>query len=77
MSDLLTTTSDVIEALGGNPAVAEITGSTTKAVWNWRGFKAFPSNTYIMLTEALRAKGLSAPDSLWGMKEPTDAERAS
>lgn len=70
MTDFLTTTSDVIEALGGNPAVAELTGSTPKAVWNWRGFETFPANTYVAMTQALRTKGKSAPASLWGMKLP-------
>lgn len=64
----LSTTSEVMDALGGNAAVAELTGSKTKAVWNWRGFDTFPSNTYVAMTEALLAKGKSAPASLWGMK---------
>lgn len=66
--DTLSTTIDVIEELGGNLAVAELTGSNPKAVWNWRGFETFPSNTYVALTEALLAKGKTAPASLWGMK---------
>lgn len=73
----LSTTSQVLDALGGNGAVAEITGSTTKAVWNWRGFNTFPSNTYVAMTEALLAKGKTAPASLWGMKQPADAESTS
>ena len=73
----LSTTSEVMDALGGNAAVAELTGSKTKAVWNWRGFDTFPSNTYVAMTEALLAKGKSAPASLWGMKMPSDAERVA
>jgi hypothetical protein len=72
--DELTTTSDVMDALGGNLAVAELTQSTVKAVWNWRGFETFPSNTYVAMTEALLAKGKSAPASLWGMKMPANSE---
>ena len=67
----LTTTSEVMDALGGNTVVAELTGSKIKAVWNWRGFETFPSNTYVAMTNALLAKGKTAPDSLWGMKLPT------
>jgi len=70
----LSTTSEVMDALGGNLAVAELTGSKPKAVWNWRGFETFPSNTYVAMTEALLAKGKTAPASLWGMKLPTHEE---
>ena len=65
---MLSTTSAVMDALGGNLAVAEITGSKSKAVWNWRVAETFPANTYVALTEALLAKGKTAPASLWGMK---------
>jgi hypothetical protein len=64
----LSTTSTVMDALGGNVAIAEITGSKPKAVWNWRGSETFPSNTYVAMIEALRAIGKTAPASLWGMK---------
>lgn len=70
----LSTTSQVMDALGGNSAVAELTGSTSKAVWNWRGFDTFPSNTYVAMIEALRARGKTAPSSLWGMKMPVEAQ---
>lgn len=61
-------TSEVIEALGGNPAVATLTDSKPNAVSNWRGFKTFPSNTYVAMTSALHEMGKSAPPSLWRMK---------
>jgi hypothetical protein len=67
-----TTTSTVIDALGGNTAVADLTGSNPKAVWNWRGFTTFPSNTYVVMIAALEAKGMSAPASLWGMRNTAD-----
>lgn len=73
--DELLTTSDVMDALGGNLAVAELTGSKPKAVWNWRGFDTFPSNTYVAMTAALLAKGKTAPASLWGMKQPANSEQ--
>lgn len=67
----------MLDALGGNVAVAELTGSKPKAVWNWRGFETFPSNTYVAMTAALLAKGKSAPASLWGMKAASEPERAA
>lgn len=75
---LLSSASEVMDALGGNGAVAELTGSTNKAVWNWRASGSFPSNTYVVLTDALRAIGKTAPDSLWGMKAAnSEPERAA
>lgn len=70
----LTSTVDVIDALGGIQATAELTGSSYKATANWKSFATFPANTYLVMTQALAGKGLSAPASLWGMRE---VERAS
>lgn len=66
--ETLSTTSEVMDELGGNPVVARLTGSTPKAVSNWRSAETFPANTYVALTSALKAKGKTAPASLWGMK---------
>lgn len=75
--EVLETTEQVIETLGGNGPVAELTLSKPNAVSNWRGFKTFPSNTFVAITEALRARGKTAPASLWGMKMPAEPERAA
>lgn len=64
---LLDSTSDVMDALGGNQIVATITGRSAKAVSNWRGFDTFPSDTYVVMLAALNAKGFSASASLWRM----------
>ena len=68
--EILETTSDVIEALGGNQPVAELTASKPNAVSNWRTFPTFPSNTYVAMTGALHAIGKTAPPSLWSMRVP-------
>ncbi len=73
----LTTTTAVIEALNGTRAVAELTGSTYAAAFNWRSFDTFPSKTFVVMSEALAAKGLSASPSLWGMVSAPAAERAA
>ena len=65
----LETTKEVIDALGGTSAVAKITGRTYNAAHNWRSFEKFPANTFVVMSRALRAKGLSAPAELWGMVE--------
>jgi hypothetical protein len=71
----LVTTSDVIKVLGGTVKVAALTGRQRNAVAQWRRFKTFPANTYLVLAKALRDKGLDAPPWLWG-QEPGPWERA-
>lgn len=70
----LTTTADVIDALGGNQEVSELTRADAKAVFNWRGSK-FPAWTYLSIKSGLRAKGKTAPDSLWKMEPPLSKKR--
>lgn len=65
----LTTAGEVMEALGGVSEVARLTRRTYKAAFQWRYLPTFPANTYIVMTEALGQRGLSAPPSLWGMAE--------
>ena len=77
MGRSLNSTSDVIEALGGIGAVATLTGRKYGAAAQWPHFSSFPSNTYLVLTEALMAKGLTAPAALWGMTAPQDHAAAS
>ena len=73
MSQKISTTREVIDALGGNGAVANITGSTAKAVWNWRKANIFPAHTYLLITNALKRRGLIAPSGLWRMSQATSA----
>lgn len=75
--ETLETTSQVMDALGGNGAVEVLTSSKPSAVSNWRGFSTFPSNTYVAMIGALHAIGKTAPASLWGMKQPSEPERAA
>ena len=63
-----TSTNQVIEALGGNAAVAALTGRWPGAVSNWRNLEHFPANTYVIMRDALLALGHEAPpDWLWDM----------
>lgn len=80
MDDLerLETAAQVFTALGENPGVAELTGDKPSTISMWRAAGSFPSNTYVVLTEALRAVGKTAPDSLWKMRSPaSEPERAA
>lgn len=72
MAEILETPAQVIDALGGPAKVAEITGRKYSAAWNWKGSKALPANTYLLLKSALAERGLQAPASLWRMAEPQD-----
>lgn len=69
MADLHTT-SEVIDALGGVNTVATMTGRKYNAAWNWKTFEHFPSDTYVVMVEALKVRGHQAPSSLWRMVEP-------
>lgn len=68
----LNTTDDVIDALGGTTEVAKLARRSQQAVSNWRSRLRgkFPAETYLILTQALKQKKLSAPLALWGIEEP-------
>lgn len=68
----LHSTAAVMDALGGTKQVAELTGRTYAAAFNWRSQKTFPANTFNILQSALKAQNLSAPPSLWRMTEPAE-----
>ena len=76
-TELLTDADAVLDALGGNVAVAKLTGSNPKAVWNWRSAKSFPANTYVAITSALAGVGKSAPPELWDMRAPQREQAAA
>jgi hypothetical protein len=66
----ITTTDEVIHALGGDQNVSEILGVHRKAVSNWRYFGIFPAATYLVLKQMLKKRGKDAPDTLWAMRSP-------
>ena len=66
----LKTASDVIDALGGTPATANLTGRRAQHVTNWRATGQLPANTFLVISKELEARDQSAPASLWGMAEP-------
>lgn len=71
---MLTTVEDVIDALGGNASVMELTKSKSlQTVTNWRYGQRIAAHTYVVMTTALKDKGLEADPSLWGI---TPAEPA-
>lgn len=69
----LHTTCEIMDALGGTQAVADLTGRKYSAAFNWRAFGAFPANTYIAITTALEAHDYTASPKLWGMVEQPES----
>lgn len=75
MMTKLENTVDIIDYLGGNDRVANMLGTTAKAVANWRYSGMFPASTYVALRKALRRARANAPDALWAMKPLLKAGR--
>jgi hypothetical protein len=72
----LKTANEVMDALGGNEGVMELTGRKQTAVLNWRASGKFPAKFHLLMTQALAHRGLRAPASLWGVPE-FEPERAA
>jgi hypothetical protein len=65
MVKMLRSTQTVMAALGGTSATARITGAKRNAASNWLTAGVFPAWTYLLITQALAARGLAASPSLW------------
>ena len=72
----LSTTAEVMDRLGGVAAVAALTGRKYSAAHNWKSFETFPSNTFLVMQQALRERGFEAPAALWGMVERAEDNAA-
>lgn len=67
----LKTVRGVITALGGAARVAELTDRGLTAVSNWQCRDGrLPAWSYLVIMEALKARGYDAPAQLWGMAAP-------
>lgn len=66
----LSTTVEVMKALGGIRDVSALTGSGYKATENWSRAQTFPARFYLVMIRALQRKRLTAPPELWGMVAP-------
>jgi hypothetical protein len=72
-SETLHTTEEVISALGGTAAVAELMNCSLSVVSNWKKAATFPARSYVRLSGALTERGQSAPASLWKMTDRVSA----
>ena len=69
----LVTVKEVVDALGGNRPVAELTGRKYQnAVSNWKSLGTFPRNTFLIMQVALTKQSKRAPSRLWGIPEPNE-----
>lgn len=74
---VMSTTSEVIRALGGPREVARLVTSYGyragyNAVTNWKTRGKFPCETFLIMTSALRERDLGEADpSLWGIIPPS------
>jgi hypothetical protein len=60
---------DVIDALGGRPAVLKLTGKRYNNLVNWLDTqKKFPARLYLIMTRALHERGFEASPLLWGIE---------
>lgn len=69
----LKTAGEVIDALGGTQATANLTGRKAQHVTNWRASGRLPASTFLVLSKELEERGKSAPPSVWGIAEPEKA----
>ncbi len=65
MAEQITTTTDVISALGGTQAIQDLLGVGQQAISHWRTQNRFPPHTFVTVQAALMKRGLSADVSLW------------
>jgi hypothetical protein len=75
-SSALTTTAEVISALGGLRRVSALTGAHYKLVSGWRQAPTFPARYFLVMTFALSRKRLSAPPELWKQVTPKERKKA-
>lgn len=65
MSRQITTTSDLIDALGGTKAICDLLNVGQQAVSHWRVRDRLPAHTYPTVQSELMKRGLSADLSVW------------
>lgn len=71
----MTSTTEVIDALGGPAAVSRLVTAAgydarPNAVSQWKQRGSFPCETFLVITRALHEIQLEADPALWGMAIP-------
>jgi hypothetical protein len=65
MYNQITTTADVISALGGTKSACEILGVKQQAISVWRVTGLLPPHTFPIISQELLKRGLAADLSVW------------
>lgn len=71
---VLTTASEVIEELGGPAAAGRMVGRSVQSAVNWRAANRFPADTFLIFQAELRERDMTAPPSIWGIRQPEGAQ---
>ena len=69
------TVAEIIEKLGGAPALAEELHVVPSAVRNWRRLNAFPPRLHMPITNLARQRGIHLDDAMF--RELTAQERVA
>lgn len=70
------TVSDIVDALGGRSAVAELCEVTYNAVCNWIAWNAFPQRVHLRISRACKERRIQLPEQLFEAVNP-GAKRAA
>lgn len=70
---MLTTIEAVIEALGGVTSTAALSGVGLSAVSNWKARGRFPSEKFLIFSDALGKNGNTVDPVLFGFSASADA----
>ena len=69
MSDILTTSTAVIDALGGLSGTVHVTGAKYSTVSMWVTNKRIPARFYLIVTDELTRRGKRVSPSVFGIEE--------
>lgn len=72
MRRYLTSFEQVLAAVGGFAAVAQLAGETKSAVSRWRKAGRFPGRFMLRIEAELARKGATAPRHLWDFDPPRE-----
>jgi len=72
---MLNSVTQVIDALGGVHAAAELSGVGPTAVWNWRSRGRIPAELMLVVSSALSRLDLRADPSVFGVRTPDEGAR--
>lgn len=69
---MITSVDQMIDALGGTTAAADLAGIDKRVVSNWRARKRVPAEYFLTLSQALADLGKEADPAIFGIKAPAE-----